>query len=193
MLRLLRLLCLSGLAVAATPAQSAEPSIPNFWDAKERLAKPDISDIPRVRFLTTVDFPPFNFIDSSGRLSGFHIDLARAICRELDIVAKCQIQALPWGELETALKKKDGEAVIAGVAITEESRAKYAFSRSYLQFPARFITPKTKALTEPLHEKLKGEPIGVVAGSAHEKDAARVFSGREGRHRSSGRSRCSPT
>jgi polar amino acid transport system substrate-binding protein len=166
---LIRLLCAIALFAGAAPTRAAQPTIPNFWDAKERLAKPDISDLVRVRFLTTVDFPPFNFIDSSGRLTGFHIDLARAICRELDIVAKCQVQALPWGELEGALQKKEGEAIVAGVAVSEENRAKYAFTRSYLQFPARFVTPKTKSLTEPLHEKLKGEKIGVVADSAHEK------------------------
>jgi polar amino acid transport system substrate-binding protein len=166
--RLRRLFCLLVLAASTVPALSAEPSIPNFWDAKERLPKPDISDIPRVLFLTTVDFPPFNFIDSGGRLSGFHVDLARAICRELDIVPKCQIQALPWGELDGALKRKEGEAIIAGLAVTEQNRAQYAFTRSYLQFPARFIMPKARALAEPLSEKLKGETVGVVAGSAHE-------------------------
>lgn len=157
------------LAIGTLPSLAAEPAIPNFWDAKERLAKPDISDLPRIRFLTTVDFPPFNFIDSSGRLAGFHVDLVRAICRELDIVARCQVQALPWGELDGALTRKEGEAIVAGIAVSAESRTKYAFTRAYLQFPARFITPKTKSLTEPLFEKLRGEKIGVVAGSAHEK------------------------
>jgi polar amino acid transport system substrate-binding protein len=157
------------LVVGALPDAPAAPNIPNFWDAKERLNKPDISALPRIRFLTTVDFPPFNFIDSSGRLSGFHVDLVRAICKELDVVARCQIQALPWAELEGALEKKDGEAIIAGVSVTEENRQKFAFTRPYLQFPARFITAKAKSLTEPLQDKLKGERVGVVGGSAHEK------------------------
>lgn len=177
--RFLRSLLLLAFAIAAIPSHAAEPSIPYFWDAKERLQKPDISSLPRIRFLTTVDFPPLNFIDSTGRLAGFHVDLARAICRELEIVDKCQIQALPWGELEKALADSQGEAIIAGIAVTEENRKKYAFSRSYLQFPARFITPKTKALTEPLHEKLKGERIGVVAGSAHERMLRDYFPGVE--------------
>ena len=168
-LRLLFSLCLSAIALAPAPVDAAEPTIPNFWDAKERLPKPDISDLPRIRFLTTVDFPPFNFLDSSGRLTGLHVDLARAICRVLEIVDRCQIQALPWGELQGALQKKEGEAIIAGIAVTDENRAKFAFSRPYLQFPARFITPKAKSLTEPLVEKLKDERVGVVAGSAHER------------------------
>lgn len=151
-----------------TAARAAEPQVPMLWDAKERLPKPDLSALPRLRFLTTTDFPPFNFLDGAGRLSGFHVDLARAICAELGIAEKCQIQALPWAELEGALQKGEGEAIIAGIAATPESRSKYAFSRSYLQFPARFIMPKAKALTEPIFDRLRGKRVGVVAGSAHE-------------------------
>lgn len=148
---------------------AAEPQVPVLWDAKERLPKPDLSALPRLRFLTTTDFPPFNFLDGGGRLSGFHVDLARAICAELGIAEKCQIQALPWGELDEALQKGEGEAIIAGIAATAETRSKYAFSRSYLQFPARFIMPKAKAFTEPILDKLRSKRVGVVAGSAHEK------------------------
>ncbi|MFC3327523.1 transporter substrate-binding domain-containing protein [Mesorhizobium cantuariense] len=160
---------LIGLLSVADGARAAAPQVPVLWDAKERLPKPDLSALPRLRFLTTTDFPPFNFLDGSGKLSGFHIDLARAICAELGIVEKCQIQALPWNELEGALQKGEGEAIIAGIAATPESRAIYAFSRSYLQFPARFIMRKSKALTEPVFDKLHGKRVGVVAGSAHER------------------------
>jgi polar amino acid transport system substrate-binding protein len=169
-------LSLIALAVAI-PARSAEPVIPLFWDTKERLPKPDLTTLPRLRFLTTIDFPPFNFLDGNGRLSGFHVDLARAICAELEIQAKCQIQALPWAELDGAMRAKQGEAIIAGLAVTAENRARYAFSRAYLRFPARFVTPRSKSFTEPLAEKLAGERIGVMAGSAHEQMLRSYFPG----------------
>lgn len=153
----------------AIPARSAEPVIPLFWDTKERLPKPDLAKLPRLRFLTTIDFPPFNFLDGNGRLSGFHVDLARAICAELEIQAKCQIQALPWAELDGAMRAKQGEAIIAGLAVTAENRARYAFSRAYLRFPARFVTLRSKSFAEPIFDKLAGERIGVMAGSAHER------------------------
>ncbi len=160
---------LIGIQLIASGARAAEPQVPVLWDAKERLPKPDLSALPRLRFLTTTDFPPFNFLDNAGRLSGFHVDLARAICAELGIADKCQIQALPWAELDGALQRGEGEAIIAGIAPTQESRQKYAFSRSYLQFPARFIMPKGKALTEPIFDKLRGKRVGVIVGSAHER------------------------
>ncbi|MEO5321721.1 transporter substrate-binding domain-containing protein [Mesorhizobium sp. CC13] len=156
------------LTALAAPA-AAEPQVPVLWDQKERLPKPDLSAMPRLRFLTTTDFPPFNFIDKNGRLSGFHVDLARAICAELGIPEKCQIQALPWAELDGALKAGEGEALIAGVPATADNREQYAFSRPYLQFPARFIMKKPQAVTEPLVDKLAGKRVGVIAGSAHER------------------------
>ncbi|PWK64115.1 amino acid ABC transporter substrate-binding protein (PAAT family) [Aminobacter sp. AP02] len=157
------------LAALLGPAKAAEPQVPVLWDSKERLQKPDLSTLPRLRFLTTTDFPPFNFIDKSGRLSGFHIDLARAICAELGIAEKCQIQALPWAELDGALNSGEGEALIAGVPATAETRERYAFSRPYLQFPARFIMKKAQAVSEPIADKLMGKRVGVLAGSAHER------------------------
>ena len=160
---------LAWLALWALPAFAAEPAIPLFWDTKERLTKPDLSELQRLRFLTTIDFPPFSFLDRGGRLSGFHVDLARAICAELDHGDRCQIQALPWDELGPALEAKDGEAIIAGIAVTAENRARYAFSRPYLQFPARFVAPKADAIADPVYAKLAGKRVGVIAGSAHER------------------------
>jgi polar amino acid transport system substrate-binding protein len=159
------------------PARAADPAIPNFWDSKERLQKPDLSGLQRLRFLTTVDFPPFNFLDSDGQLSGFNVDLARAICTELNILDKCQIQALPFDELSEALGKDEGEAIIAGLAITQKSREEFAFSRPYLRFPARFIMPKPTALSEPIYGKIAGLRIGVMAGSAHERMLRAYFPG----------------
>jgi ABC-type amino acid transport substrate-binding protein len=79
-----------------------------------------------------VDFPPFSFLDQTSRLAGFHIDLARAICAELEVIARCQIQALPWNELPGALKTGQAEAIISGMAMTPESTAEYRFTRAYL-------------------------------------------------------------
>lgn len=166
--RFARLLLLCCGVLAFAPSVCAEPAIPNLWDPKERLAKPDLSELERLRFITTTDFPPFNFIDQSGRLSGFHVDLARAICAELGLVERCQIQALPWNEHRKALRDGDGEALLAGLAITAENRRSYAFSRPYMVFPARFIARRGEGV-EPTTKNLSGRVVGVLGGSAHER------------------------
>lgn len=163
-----RLALLIALLALAMGPSSATPNVPDFWNARERLPKPDPAGVPRLRFLTTTDFAPFNYIDASGRLSGFNVDLARAICDELSMRERCQIEALPWGELEGTLDKGGGEAIIAGLAATAKTREKYAFSRSYLHFPARFVTRSGDAPVEPLAKALAGKRVGVVKRSAHE-------------------------
>lgn len=159
------------------PASATGPAIPAYWDEKERLPRPDLSSVERVRFLTTIDFPPFSFLDAGGRLSGFNVELARAVCRELDILSRCQIQGLPWQELDEAMASGQGEALIAGTAITAEARERYAFSRPYLRFPARFVAPKTSTMEEPIHATVAGRRIGVVAGTTHEAMLRSYFPG----------------
>ncbi|WP_117195270.1 transporter substrate-binding domain-containing protein [Rhizobium terrae] len=165
-------LCLvaGGLFVAALPAAAAEGegTLPLMFDARERLSRPDLSTLVRVRILTSIDFPPFNFADQTGRLSGFNVDLAREICTELKIEAKCQIQALPFGELEKALESGAGEAAMAGIAVTAERRNRFAFSRPYLGVPARFARNLSARIGGDTAAALAGRPVGVVRGTAHE-------------------------
>ncbi|MCW5706841.1 MULTISPECIES: transporter substrate-binding domain-containing protein [Shinella] len=164
-------LCL--LMAAAKPlgvaAQERAPvDLPILFDTRERIGRPDLSGIVRLRFLTTVDFPPFNFIDQTGKLAGFHVDLVREICRELALTEKCQIQAVTFPELEKALVDGNGEAVAAGVAVTAELRKRFLFSRPFMRLPARFAVTKKAPPAGETAAALDGKRVGVVAASAHE-------------------------
>ncbi|OAP41166.1 amino acid ABC transporter [Sinorhizobium glycinis] len=165
--RLLGMLAVSGLLLVSG-ANAAPKDLPLLFDARERIAKPDLTALARLRFLTTVDFPPFNFIDQSGKLSGFHVDLAREICRELEIEAKCQIQAVTYPELMPALEQGQGEAIVAGIAVTPELRRRFAFSRPFMQLPARFALNRKAGGDAQRPADLIGRPIGAVAGTTHE-------------------------
>jgi polar amino acid transport system substrate-binding protein len=161
--------------LVAPPALSQESGLPVLFDARERLVRPDVTGVLRLRFLTTTDFPPFNFTDQSGKLSGFHIDLARALCEELDLQTRCQIQALPYGQLTTALEAGQGEAVMAGVAVTPELRERLNFTRPYLLLPARFLMRSDEILPRPDAEGLFGRKVGVVRDTAHAAMLAAFF------------------
>lgn len=152
-------------AQAQTGAQKAATE--NFWDQHQRLAKPALPKLERLRFLTSVDYPPFNFLDARGRLAGFNVDLVRSACEELGILDRCQIEARPFDALVPALLAGEAEAIIAGVAITAENRQKLAFTESYFRYPARFVTRKDRTLSEPMAAAIAGKKIGVVDGSAH--------------------------
>lgn len=164
-------LCLLIAGGGPRPGAAQErPSVdlPILFDTRERIARPDLAGIVRLRFLTTVDFPPFNFIDQTGKLAGFHVDLIREICRELALTDKCQVQAVTFPELEKALVDGNGEAVAAGVALTADLRKRFVFSRPFMRLPARFAVAKKTGPSGETAAALYGKRVGVVAGSAHQ-------------------------
>lgn len=119
-----------------------------------------------VRFLTEADFPPFNFYDEDGTLVGFNVDLARAICMELNTA--CDIKVRPWGELLLALRRGEADAVIAGHAVTPQALAEVDFTDRYFQTPGRFAAKHSDEQTEITPETLESKRIGVARGTAHE-------------------------
>jgi polar amino acid transport system substrate-binding protein len=153
--------------ICSSPAL-AEPKVftPSFWDPNNRIAKPDITNLHSLRFLTEDDYPPFHFAQPDGTLAGFDIDLSRAICEELKIT--CTIQARRWDTLIDSLNDSQGDAIIASLRIDEQTRAKLDFTVPYAKNPARFVTLKSTRLRDALPETLRGKAIGVLANSAHE-------------------------
>lgn len=132
---------------------------------------PEVSadDGPRrvvLRFLTENDFPPFNFLDEEGQLTGFNVDLARAICLEAKMA--CDIKERPWDELLLALKRKDADAVAAGHMITEATLQQADFSIPYLHTPGRFAVRREAEKRDITPTALEGQRVAVIRGSAHE-------------------------
>ncbi len=165
-------LALSALArVAPVQAQgttaAAGPVVPSFWNAARRLERPDTARLPAtVRFLTTDDYPPFNFNGPDGGLMGFNVDLARAVCAELALT--CTIQPVAFDTLLEALEQNKADAVIAGVAATPANRARVDFSEHYLGTPARFAGRATLQMRGATPGEVASKNVAVVAGTAHE-------------------------
>ncbi len=154
-------------APAPAPATAAPAvTVPNFWDPRQRSERPAEGAVLSIRFLTTEDYPPFSFLNDRGQLTGFNVDLARAICAELAI--PCTIQARPFDSLTPHLSDKSADAIIAGIAITPASRASLDFSDPYLRLPARFVARKGALLAAVTPAALRGKSVAVVAGTAHE-------------------------
>lgn len=139
-------------------------AVPSYLDPGAREIVPNLGPVPTIRFLTTADFPPFNFRDKSGTLVGFNIDLARAICTAMAI--PCTIQAWPWAQAVKALQDNQGDALIAGLAINRKNGQKLDFSSLYLSFPARFVTP-VSAVSGFAPSELVGKTVAVRKGTHH--------------------------
>src|SRR4029078_5937813 len=146
-------------ALAAGPNEAAAAQagvvLPGFWDPRRRPERPDLSRIQTIRFLTETDYPPFDYAGPDGHHSGFNVDLARLICEELKV--SCTIQARGFGGLLEALNDNRGDAVIASIAPTAETRQHADFTDPYYRTPARFAvrrdSPISDVLPAPLQPK----------------------------------------
>jgi len=148
-------------------------TVPNFWDPKRRVERPAAGAVQVLRFVTTDDFPPFNFLDADGRLTGFNVDLARAICSELEI--GCTIQARPFDNLIESVLGERADAALAGIAISSETRSVLDSSDVYLKSPARFVVRRDTPEITFTPIGLKGKRLAVVARTAHEAYLAAFF------------------
>ncbi len=125
--------------------------------------------IPRrvaIRFLTDSDYPPFNYYDEDNVLTGFNVDIARAVC--LELAAACDIQVRPWPELLTALRRGEADAVIASHAVSASALRMVDFTDRYYHTPARFAGKRNAGRLDATPEGLEGKKIAVTKGSAHE-------------------------
>jgi polar amino acid transport system substrate-binding protein len=119
-----------------------------------------------IRFLTDSDYPPFNYYDEDNVLTGFNVDIARAVC--LELAAACDIQTRPWQELLPALRRGEAEAVIASHAISANALKMVDFTDRYYHTPARFAGKRSTGRLDATPEGLEGKKIAVIKGSAHE-------------------------
>ncbi len=162
-------------AISATADAGDAASGPQFISSQAQGSSAPLGKTKSIQFITSLDYPPFSFLGDDGKLTGFNVYLAKAICAALKIETNCTVQAMPFEELEPSLIKGQGDAIISGVATSSAAREKLNFSQAYLRFPARFVAPvkSTKALN--FDNGLAGIKIGVLADTAQEKMARSFF------------------
>ena len=82
-----------------------------------------------LRVATEGAFAPWNFSLPGGGLDGYDVDVAKEICRRMNV--KLDLMAQDWDGIIPSLNAKKYDAIIAGMSITPKRQEVIAFSRSY--------------------------------------------------------------
>ncbi|ACN14337.1 ABC-type histidine transport system, periplasmic histidine-binding protein (HBP) precursor [Desulforapulum autotrophicum HRM2] len=122
-------------------------------------------NITKVRMGTEGAYPPFNFIDKDGKLQGFDVDIAKALCVAAGV--ECEFVMQDWDGMIPGLLAKKFDTIIASMSITQERLQKVNFTKKYYLTPAKFIAKKGSNF-EITPEGLKGKTVGVQRGTIHE-------------------------
>lgn len=110
------------------------------------------------------DAEPFGYIDASGNLTGFEIELINAIAMDQDV--KIKLKPMDFEEILSELKKKNPkiDGAISLITWTAARREFYDFSYSYL---SSGIAVAVKGGRDDIHslDDLAGKSVSVKKGS----------------------------
>ena len=109
----------------------------------------------KIRIGTEGAYPPFNMIDKDGKVAGFDIDIARALCAKMG--AECVFVTQDWDGIIPGLLAGKYDAIVASMSITEDRKKAVDFTNRYYSNSLRMIAKKGSGV-DP--RKLDGKSVG---------------------------------
>lgn len=112
------------------------------------------------------NFPPFAYIDKTGKPSGFDVEAMDWIAKEIGL--EVTHQPIEWDGIITSLLTKKIDIIASGMSITEERAKKVNFTIPYWVIKQVMVTKKGSPLT--IEELLTtNKIIGVQQGTSEAK------------------------
>ena len=121
-------------------------------------------------------YPPFNFRDEQGKLTGFDVEIAEAIAAKLGV--KPEFTTTEWSGILAGLQAGKYDVIVNQVAATDKRRETFDFSDPYVVSSPQLIVRANEMRKLATPADLKGKTIGVGQGSNYA-DQARGFEGAE--------------
>ncbi|NVK41744.1 MAG: ABC transporter substrate-binding protein [Oceanospirillaceae bacterium] len=128
-----------------------------------------------IRIGTEGAYPPFNYFTANGELSGFDVDIGKALCAKLE--AECSFVAQDWDGIIPALVAGKYDVVIASMFITDERRQQVDFTLPYQKSAMTFVVPKGSTLTDFSPQALAGKSLGAQSSTTQAEFLARHYPG----------------
>ncbi len=110
-------------------------------------------------------YPPFNTLEADGTLTGFDVDIAKALCAEMK--AECEFVTNDWDGMIPALQAKKFDAIIASMSITPERLEQIDFSKKYYNTPPAIAVSKDSDIAAATDEALAGKIVGAQGSTTH--------------------------
>ena len=111
-------------------------------------------------FAMEPSYPPFESTNAKGEIIGFDVDIANAICKEIQ--ATCHFKGEAFDALITNLRSKRFDAAISAIDITDARAKQVLFSEPYYDSTASYVALKGKANLE------SAKNVGVQNGTTYQ-------------------------
>ena len=115
-----------------------------------------------LRVVVSGPYPPFAEIDEDGTVSGFDVDIAEALCKELG--RECRIENIEFDDIIPALVEGRIDFAVAGMGVNEERKKVVDFTDRYYR-SVSILVERKGAFAESTLEDLKGMRIAAQTAS----------------------------
>lgn len=154
------------LAVLLAPALSLLIATPVFAQQKLNLVSPG-----EIRFLTNPIYPPMEFVNpGTGELSGFDIDLGKAIAAKMNLKDKWAQSA--FAQLQSSLQTRRGDLILSGMSDNAKRQASMDFIDYVTTGPIVF-TLNAKAKIYKVNTDFCGKKIAGSRSTSFSGDVAK--------------------
>lgn len=125
------------------------------------------TEIGKETFVLGLDdsFPPMGFRNEDNEIVGFDIDLAKEVCKKLDMEFKAQ--PISWAAKEQEIDSGNIDCIWNGFSYTEERDKTLTLSDAYIEDQSLFFVKDSSIKSD---EDLKGKKIGVQTGSLQDEE-----------------------
>lgn len=144
-----RLLWSSMTVTAALALSACSPSAEDATDTNAASAE---TTGKTIRIATEGAYPPFNYTNADGSLGGYDIEVANALCEQMQ--ANCEIVAQDWDGIIPGLLAQKYDAVVAGMSITTERQEKVDFTEPYFANTMVWLTKNNSSFDPQVIENL---------------------------------------
>jgi arginine/ornithine transport system substrate-binding protein len=113
-----------------------------------------------LRIAFDVPYEPFEYKDENGELTGFEVELAEAMCEEMN--ANCEFVIQAWDGMIPGLLARKFDLIMSSMSITPERAERVLFSEPYYNTPGGWFGPESfnTDVTD-----MEGMTVGVQRGT----------------------------
>ncbi|OJS99285.1 transporter substrate-binding domain-containing protein [Marinobacter nauticus] len=116
-----------------------------------------------LRIAFDIPYEPFEYRDENGELTGFEVELATAMCEELN--ANCEFVIQAWDGMIPGLLARKFDLIMSSMSITPERAERVLFSEPYYITPGGWFGPDSFNTDVTDMDAMKGKNIGVQRGT----------------------------
>ncbi|MDL0431585.1 transporter substrate-binding domain-containing protein [Marinobacter sp. TBZ242] len=116
-----------------------------------------------LRIAFDVPYEPFEYKDENGELTGFEVELAEAMCEEMN--ANCEFVIQAWDGMIPGLLARKFDLIMSSMSITPERAERVLFSEPYYNTPGGWFAREDFDTDVTDMDAMEGKTVGVQRGT----------------------------